>query len=111
MNSNGNNNWRLNGAIGVTDRGTGQYPFAETHIAFDDDEKEGTDADEQRPGRKRKRFVGASLLLLISIVGGVGLWMMFGSSGKKINLQVRDNTHKTEQAERDPESMTAQAIA
>ena len=39
------------------------------------------------------------------------MWMMFGGGGKKIDLRVRDNTPKVEQAARDPESVTAQAIA
>ena len=113
MNSTRNNRWRRNGAVGVTDRVTGdtQDLFAGPYIAFDDDEKDKTGAEEQRPSRKRKRLAGASLLFLTLIVAGVGLWMMFGGSGKKINLQVRDNTHKTEQAARDTESVTAQAIA
>src|SRR5262245_33643498 len=111
MNSNRDHIWRGNGATGVTDRGTGQDPFAEPYISFDDDEKERTDNDEERPGRKRKRLICALIFFLVLVVGGVGLWVMFGSSAKRINLQVRDNAHKTEQVQRDPESIMAQAIA
>jgi hypothetical protein len=39
------------------------------------------------------------------------MWMMLSGGGKKVELRVRDNTDKTEQAARDPESVTAQAIA
>jgi len=37
--------------------------------------------------------------------------MMFSGGDKKVDLRVRDNINKTEQATHDPESVTAQAIA
>ena len=113
MNSTGNNDWRHNGPAGVAERETGdtQDPFAVTYGAIEDDEKDKTDAQEQRPGRKRKRLIGAAIFFLILIAAGAGMWMMLSGGSKKIDLRVRDNTGKTEQAARDPESMTAQAIA
>jgi hypothetical protein len=39
------------------------------------------------------------------------MWMLLSGGGKKVELRVRDNTDKTEQAARDPENVTAQAIA
>jgi hypothetical protein len=113
MNSTGNNDWRQNGPAGVTERETGdtQDPFAATYAITEDDEKDKTDAEEQRPGRKRKRLIGAAIFFLILIAAGAGMWMMLSGGGKKVDLRVRDNTGKTEQAARDPESVTAQAIA
>ena len=113
MNSTGNNDWRQNGPAGVAERETGdtQDPFAATYAMTEDDEKDKTDAEEQRPGRKRKRLIGAAIFFLILIAAGAGMWMMLSGGGKKVDLRVRDNTGKTEQAARDPESVTAQAIA
>ena len=113
MNSTGNNDWRQNGPTGVAERETGDTldPFAATYAMTEDDEKDKTDAQEQRPGRKRKRLIGAAIFFLILIAAGAGMWMMLSGGGKKVDLRVRDNTGKTEQAARDPESVTAQAIA
>jgi len=113
MNSKRNNIWSRNDTVGVIENRNGktQDEFAGTGIAFDEDEQERTDVEEQRPGRNRKRLFGAALFLFILVVAGASLWMMFGGAGKKIDLQVRDNTNKTEQAARDTESLTAQAIA
>jgi hypothetical protein len=113
MNSTGNNDWRQNGPAGVAERETGdtQDPFAATYAMTEDDEKDKTDAEEQRPGRKRRRLIGAAIFFLILIAAGAGMWMMLSGGGKKVDLRVRDNTGKTEQAARDPESVTAQAIA
>src|SRR6266508_6422996 len=113
MNSTGNNDWRQNGPTGVAERETGDTldPFAATYAMTEDDEKDKTDAQEQRPGRKRKRLIGAAIFFLILIAAGAGMWMMLSGGGKKVDLRVRDNTGKTEKAARDPESMTAQAIA
>ena len=113
MNSTGNNDWRQNGPAGVAERETRdtQEPFDATYGAIEDDEKDKTDAEEQRPGRKRKRLIGAAIFFLILIAAGAGMWLMLSGGGKKVELRVRDNTDKTEQAVRDPESVTAQAIA
>jgi len=112
MNSTGNN-WRHNGPAGVAERETGEArdPFVAPYATFEDDENDKTDTEERRTGRKRKRLIGAAIFFLILIAAGTGLWMMFGGGGKKIDLRVRDNTPKAEQATRDPESVTAQAIA
>ena len=113
MNSTGNNDWRQNGPAGVAERETGdtQDPLAAAYGAIEDDEKDKTDAEEQRPGRKRKRLIGAAIFFLILIAAGAGMWLMLSGGGKKVELRVRDNADKTEQAARDPENVTAQAIA
>jgi hypothetical protein len=113
MNPTGNNDRLHNGPAGVADRDTGETrdPFASPYATIEDDEKDKADAEERRPGRGRKRLIGAAIFFLILIATGAGLWMMFSGSGKKVALRVRDNTNKTEQASRDPESVTAQAIA
>ena len=113
MNSTGNNDSRQNGPAGVAERETvdTQDPFAATYAMTEDGEKDKTDAEEQWPGRKRKRLVGAAIFFLILITAGAGMWLMLSGGGKKVDLRVRDNTAKTEQAARDPESVTAQAIA
>jgi len=113
MDSTGNKDWRQNGPAVFAERETGdtQDPFASTYGAIEDDEKDKTDAEEQRPGRKRKRLIGAAIFFLIVIAAGAGMWMMLSGGGKKVDLRVRDKTGKTEQAARDPESVTAQAIA
>jgi hypothetical protein len=113
MNPTGNNDMLHNGPAGVAERGTGETrdPFAAPYATLEDDENDKADAEERRPGRGRKRFIGAAIFFLILIAAGAGLWMMFGGGGKKVALRVRGNTNKTEQAARDPESMTAQAIA
>src|SRR5262245_46098062 len=113
MNPTGNNEWRHNGPAGVAECESGETrdPFVAPYGAFDDDDKDKTDAKERRPGRKRKRLIGAAIFILIFIAAGAGLWLIFGGGGKKVDLRVRDNADKTEQAARDPESVTAQAIA
>jgi hypothetical protein len=112
MNSTGNNDWRHNGPAGVAERETGETrdPFVPPYAILEDDENDKTDTKGRRPGRGRKRIIGAAIFFLILIAAGAGLWMMFGG-GKRVDLRVRDNTNKTDQAARDPESMTAQAIA
>ncbi len=113
MNPTGNNDWRHNGPVGVAESedGEAQNPLVAPYAAFEDDENDKTDAEERRPGRKRKRLIGALIFFLILIAAGAGLWTMFGGGGKKVDLRVRDNADKTGQAARDPESVTAQAIA
>ena len=113
MNSTGNNDLRHNGPAGVAEREAGETrdPFAVPYAALDDDGNDTTGAEERRPERRRKRLIGAAIFFLMLIASGAGLWMMFSGGGKKIDLRVRDNTGKTEQAARDPESVTAQAIA
>jgi hypothetical protein len=113
MNSTGNNDWRQNDPAGVAERETGdtQDPLAAAYGAIDDDEKDKTEAGEQRPGSRRKRLIGAAIFFLILIAAGAGMWVMLSGGGKKVELRVRDNSDKTEQAARDPESVTAQAIA
>ncbi len=113
MNPTGNNNWLHNGPAGVAEREANETrdPFAAPYATLEDDENDKADAEERRPGRGRKRLIGAAIFFLILIAAGAGLWMMFGGGGKKVDLRVRDNTNKTEQAARDPESVTAQAIA
>src|SRR5262245_13995002 len=109
MDSTGNNEWRRNGPAGVKEIETGETrdPFG----ALEDDENDRTDAENGRPGRGRKRLIGAAIFFLVLIASGTGLWMMLGGGDKKVDLRVRDSANKTEQATRDPESVTAQAIA
>jgi hypothetical protein len=112
MNPTGNNDRLHNGPAGVAERETGETrdPFAAPYATLEDGEDDKADAEGRRPGRGRRRLIGAGIFFLILIAAGAGLWMMFGG-GKKVDLRVRDNTNKTDQAARDPESMTAQAIA
>src|SRR6266508_1731585 len=104
MNSTGNNDWRQNGPTGVAERETGDTldPFAATYAMTEDDEKDKTDAQEQRPGRKRKRLIGAAIFFLILIAAGAGMWMMLSGGGKKVDLRVRDNTGKADHADHRP---------
>ena len=114
MNSTGNNDWRHNGAVGVAERETGDTrgSFRRPLRGLDDEENDKTDAEERRPGRKRKRLVGAAIFFLVLIAAGAGLWMMFGGGARtKVNVPVRDNAQKTDQAARGGDDATAQAIA
>jgi hypothetical protein len=114
MSSTGNNDLRYNGPAGVAERETDetQDPFAATYINIEEDEKDKTDAEERRAGRKRKRVVGAAIFILILICAGAGLWMMFGGGARtKVNVPVRDNAQRTDQAARGGDDATAQAIA
>jgi hypothetical protein len=114
MNSTGNNEWRHNGPAGVAERETGetQNSFAAPYADGEDDENNKADAEEQRHGRKRKRLIGAVIFFLILIAAGAGLWMMFGGGARtKVNVTVRDNAQRTDQAARGGDDATAQAIA
>ncbi len=113
MNSTGNNDWRHNGPAGVAEREVGetQDPFVAPYAAFEDDENDKADAEELRPSRKRKRLIGAAIFFLILIAAGAGLWMTFGGARTKVNVTVRDNAQRTDQAARGGDDATAQAIA
>src|SRR5262245_45102071 len=114
MSSTGNNDLRYNGPAGVAERETDetQDPFAATYINIEEDEKDKTDAEERRAGRKRKRVVGAAIFILIVICAGAGLWMMFGGGARtRVNVPVRDNAQRIDQAARVGDDATAQAIA
>jgi hypothetical protein len=114
MNSTGNNDWPRNSSVGVAERETGETPdpFAAPYGAFDDEVNDKTDAEEQRPGAKRKRLIGAAIFMLVLIATGAGLWMMFsGGARTKVNVPVRDNAQRTDQAARGGDDATAQAIA
>jgi hypothetical protein len=108
MDSTGNNEWGRNGpSAAARETSETRDPLA----TLEDEENDRTDAEERRPGRGRKRLIGAAIFFLALIASGAGLWMMFGGGDKKVDLRVRDAIDKTEQAARDPESVTAQAIA
>jgi hypothetical protein len=114
MNSTGNNDWRHNGPAGVAERETGetQDSFVAPYAAFEDDENDKADAVEQGHSRKRKRLVGATIFFLILIAAGAGLWVTFGGGARtKVNVPVRDNAQRTDQAARGGDDATAQAIA
>jgi len=113
MNSTGNKDWRHTGSAGIAEGETGetQDSFVAPYGAFEDDENDKAGAEEQRPGRKRKRLIGAAIFFLILIAAGTGLWMMFGGARTKVNVPVRDNAQRTDQAARGGDDATAQAIA
>jgi hypothetical protein len=126
MNSNGNNGWRRNGAVGVTEhspdsveRGDARDdPFAHPYIAFDAESGETEDAtgqsSQRRTSRRRKRVIGGLLCLLLVVVTGVCLWVVTGDHGKtKINLPVKDASAQAAGAgvARNPDDVTAEAIA
>jgi hypothetical protein len=114
MNSTGSNAWRHNGPAGVAERETGetQDSFVAPYAAFEDDENNKAGAEEQRHSRKRKRLVGAAIFFLILIAAGAGLWVTFGGGARtKVNVPVRDNAQRTDQAARGGDDATAQAIA
>jgi hypothetical protein len=126
MNSNGNNGWHRNGAVGVTDQSPGNTqvgdtqddPFAHPYVAFDDESGETEDTTSQssqrRTSRRRKRVIGGLLCLLLVVVTGVCLWVVTGDHGKtKINLPVKDASAQTagDGNARNPDDVTAEAIA
>src|SRR5262249_32452329 len=113
MNSTGNNDWRRNGSVGVAEHEPGdtQDPFA-AYTPLEDDEQDKTGAEEQRPGRKRKRLIGAVIFFLILIAAVAGVWMMSrGGPRTKVDVPVRDNAQKPDQTARSGDDATAQAIA
>lgn len=126
MNSNGNNGWHRNGAVGVTEHSPGNVqdgetrgdPFADPYIAFDDDSGETGDATNQLPqrrtSRRRKRVIGGLLCMLLVAVTGVCLWVVTSDRGKtKINLPVKDASapQGASGIARNPDDVTAEAIA
>jgi len=126
MNSNGNNGWRRNGAVGVTEhspdsveRGdTRDNPFAHPYIAFDDESGETEDttgqSSQRRTSRRRKRVIGGLLCVLLVVVTSICLWVVTGDHGKtKINLPVKDASAQTADRgiARNPDDVTAEAIA
>jgi hypothetical protein len=114
MNSTGNNDWRHNSPAGVAERETGETrdPFGPPYAAFEDDENDKADAEEQRHSRKRNRLIGAAIFFLILIAAVAGLWVTFGGGARtKVNVTVRDNAQRTDQAARGGDDATAQAIA
>src|SRR5262249_48385994 len=116
MNHSGDD-WKHNVAVGVTDRDAGDAKGEQlTYLSLDDDEadKAGSpdDQSQRRAARRRKRIAGAALFLLVVIAAGAGLWMLFGGgAGTKVNVPVRDNSQRTDQAARGGDDATAQAIA
>src|SRR5215475_5078543 len=102
MNHSGDD-WKHNGAVGVTERDAG-----------DATDKAGSPDDQsrRRTARRRKRIAGAALFLLVLIAAGAGLWMLLGGgAGVKVNVPVRDNSQRTDQAARGGDDATVQAIA
>ncbi|HKF65470.1 MAG TPA: hypothetical protein VKB36_03050, partial [Vicinamibacterales bacterium] len=115
MNHSGDD-WKHNGAVGVTDRDAGDAKGEQlAYLSLDDEaDKAGSpdDQSQRRAARRRKRIAGAALFLLVLIAAGAGLWMLFGGgAGVKVNVPVRDNSQRTDQAARGGEDATAQAIA
>src|SRR5262252_9159743 len=116
MNHSGDD-WKHNNAVGVTERDAGDAKGEQlTYLSLDDDEtdKSGSpdDQSQRSAARRRKRIAGAALFLLVLIAAGAGLWMLFGGgAGVKVNVPVRDNSRRTDQAARSGDDATAQAIA
>jgi hypothetical protein len=126
MNSNGNNGWHRNGAVGVTEQSLGNTqtddlqddPFAHPYVAFDDElgatgETTGQSSRRQT-SRRRKRVIGGLLCVLLVAVTGVCLWVVTGDRGKtKINLPVKDASapQGASGIARSPDDVTAEAIA
>src|SRR6266545_2397799 len=116
MNRNGDG-WKPDIAVGVAERDTGDTKGEpHTYLSLDDEEvdKAGPpdDPSRRRAARRRKRIAGAALFLLVLIAAGAGLWMLFGGgSGTRVNVPVRDNAQRTDQAARGGDDVTAQAIA
>src|SRR5262245_10763447 len=109
--------WKHNNAVDVTDRDTGDAKREQlTYLSLDDDETDKArspgDQSQRRAASKRKRIADAALFLLVLIAAGASLWMLFNNDSKtKINVPVRDNSQRTDQATRSNDDATAQAIA
>src|SRR5215831_15932629 len=108
--------WKHDGAVGVTERDAGDAKEEQlTYLSLDDDEADKAGAPDDQSRRRaacrRKRIAGAALFLLVLIAAGAGLWMLFGGAGVKVNVPVRDNSQRTDQAARGGDDATAQAIA
>src|SRR5262249_29312588 len=116
MNHSGDD-WKHNGGVGVTEHDAGDAKGEQlTYFSLDNDEtdKAGSpnDQSQRSAARRRKRIAGAALFLLVLIAAGAGLWMLFGGgAGTKVNVPVRDNSQRTDQAARGGDDATAQAIA
>src|SRR5262247_3407230 len=99
MNHSGDD-WKRNGAVGVTERDAGDAKGEQlTYLSLDDDEtdKAGSpnDQSQRSAARRRKRIAGAALFLLVLIAAGAGLWMLFGGgSVAKVNVPIRDNSQR-----------------
>jgi hypothetical protein len=126
MNSNGNNGWHRNGAVGVTEQSLGNTqasdtqddPFANAYVDFDDESSAAGEttghSSRQRTGRRRKRVIGGLLCVLLVAVTSVCLWVVTGDRGKtKINLPVKDASapQGASGIARNPDDVTAEAIA
>jgi hypothetical protein len=102
-----------NGTAGATRGGSGTQgdPVVQDYTA--DDEQDGMDVEDQKPPRKRKRWVAVVLFLIFLIGGGVGVWMTMSGGGRKtrINVPVRDTQRADQSSARNNEDVTAQAIA
>ncbi len=112
MNHNGDG-WKHNIAVGVTERDAGETR-GEPFIYDGEADKAGPPDDPslRRAIRRRKRIAGATLFLLILIAAGAGLWVLFGGGSRtRVNVPVRENAQKTDQAARGGDDVTAQAIA
>jgi hypothetical protein len=109
--------WKQNIAVDVAERDTGDMnEEPATFISLDDDEDDRTEspADQsgRRAARRRKRIAGVVIFLLLLIVSGAVLWLMSGGGGKtKINVPVRDNAQRSDQAGSGNADETTQAIA
>jgi hypothetical protein len=117
-NATGRNGLYQNGAPGGTqpDPVTQSDALDQDYLSFDEDGENGkTFAEEQQPprNRSRRRWVGATIFFLVLIVAGTVIWTMFGGGKKtRINVPVRDNAQRTDQATaRNNDDVTAQAIA
>jgi hypothetical protein len=101
-----------NDSPGLSERDPGLQgdPLGQNYQDFDDDEKNKTGEEEPRLRGKRGRLVGVVLFLLLLSFVGTGIWLMFGGNKTKINVPVRDNAQKSDQA-RSNDDVTAEAIA
>src|SRR5262245_24032659 len=101
-----------NDSPGLSERDPGLQgdPLDRNYQDFDDDEKNKTGEEVPRLRGKRGRLVGVVLFLLLLSFVGTGIWLMFGGNKTKINVPVRDDAQKSDQA-RSNDDVTAEAIA
>src|SRR5215467_14382097 len=100
MNHSGDD-WKHNGAVGVTERDAGDAKREQlTYLSLDGEvDKEGSpdDQPQRRAARRRKRIAGAALFLLVLIAAGAGLWMFFGGGGgTTVSVPLRNNSELTQ---------------